>query len=405
MPPIAIVFTAATYLLAGITLANLCFRKFRNRFRWLYFMAGSLLSAAFIFLAGQWAYTSIYIRWVFLGLYLLFGILSILRNRALPMRETSHEEGRAILKPLLFFILSLLYLAFIGFVLKYIFIHTKGNMPLRIGGIVVFLLLMAYSYWWTRKAAYWKASIGRHVFYSGRTYIICISGILLVFFLNGYNYNRSEAVEVEFPLHHGKYFIMQGGASRLTNVAHRNFSIKKYGYAMDIAELNSWGNRASTIHTMDLDKYVIFKDTVFSPCDGQVLQAVNTVRNNRPGEYNRVQVHGNHIIIQSKGYRVFMAHFLKGSVMVKVGDSVKTGQPLGLVGNSGFTAEPHLHFNILKDYAPHTFEKADINRVIEAQKHDTIVTGAFNEFPYDGTSVPALFHGRFYNMNDVILQK
>jgi murein DD-endopeptidase MepM/ murein hydrolase activator NlpD len=31
---------------------------------------------------------------------------------------------------------------------------------------------------------------------------------------------------------------------------------------------------------------------------------------------------------------------------VKVGDKVKTGQVLGLVGNTGNSTEPHLHFDI-----------------------------------------------------------
>ena len=34
--------------------------------------------------------------------------------------------------------------------------------------------------------------------------------------------------------------------------------------------------------------------------------------------------------------------------MVKTGDSVKLGQPLALVGNSGFSLEPHLHIQAHK---------------------------------------------------------
>lgn len=39
----------------------------------------------------------------------------------------------------------------------------------------------------------------------------------------------------------------------------------------------------------------------------------------------------------------------KGSIVVKEGDEIKTGQALGKVGNSGNTSEPHLHIHAEKD--------------------------------------------------------
>ena len=37
---------------------------------------------------------------------------------------------------------------------------------------------------------------------------------------------------------------------------------------------------------------------------------------------------------------------MKYSVMVKSGDSVRAGQPIGKVGSSGYSAYPHLHFEV-----------------------------------------------------------
>ena len=46
------------------------------------------------------------------------------------------------------------------------------------------------------------------------------------------------------------------------------------------------------------------------------------------------------------GFTAFYAHLQPSSVRVKVGDRVKRGQVLGLVGNSGNSTAPHLHFQI-----------------------------------------------------------
>ena len=42
----------------------------------------------------------------------------------------------------------------------------------------------------------------------------------------------------------------------------------------------------------------------------------------------------------------FYAHMQPGSLRVKVGDKVTRGQVLGLLGNTGNSSEPHLHFQI-----------------------------------------------------------
>jgi hypothetical protein len=46
------------------------------------------------------------------------------------------------------------------------------------------------------------------------------------------------------------------------------------------------------------------------------------------------------------------AHLQPQSLKVKVGDKVKLGQTLGLVGNSGNSDLPHLHFHIVNAASP-----------------------------------------------------
>jgi len=56
---------------------------------------------------------------------------------------------------------------------------------------------------------------------------------------------------------------------------------------------------------------------------------------------------GNSVAIQhGNGWETQYSHLRRGSVLVKPGDHVTQGQPLGMVGLSGNTEFPHLHFSV-----------------------------------------------------------
>jgi murein DD-endopeptidase MepM/ murein hydrolase activator NlpD len=56
---------------------------------------------------------------------------------------------------------------------------------------------------------------------------------------------------------------------------------------------------------------------------------------------------GNYVYIRhDDGSEANYWHFKKDGVMVNVGDTVQTGQPIGLSGNTGYSAFPHLHFEV-----------------------------------------------------------
>ena len=55
----------------------------------------------------------------------------------------------------------------------------------------------------------------------------------------------------------------------------------------------------------------------------------------------------NKVVLEHEGgYRTSYLHMMKGSVAVAVGDAVTCGDSLGLVGSSGRSSQPHLHFEL-----------------------------------------------------------
>jgi murein DD-endopeptidase MepM/ murein hydrolase activator NlpD len=56
---------------------------------------------------------------------------------------------------------------------------------------------------------------------------------------------------------------------------------------------------------------------------------------------------GNYIIIShDDGSEAHYWHLQKDGVLVDVGDTIETGQAIGLSGNTGYSAFPHLHFEV-----------------------------------------------------------
>ena len=93
--------------------------------------------------------------------------------------------------------------------------------------------------------------------------------------------------------------------------------------------------------------------------DGIVVAIKDSIPENIPGIMSRAvpitleTVGGNHVIIDMRdGRYAFYAHLQPGSLRVKVGDRVRRGQVIGLVGNSGNSTEPHLHFHISDGNSP-----------------------------------------------------
>jgi murein DD-endopeptidase len=101
------------------------------------------------------------------------------------------------------------------------------------------------------------------------------------------------------------------------------------------------------------ESYFCYDQPILSVADGKVVAASDGAPENVPHsqtfaipiDFNNAA--GNHVVVEiAQGRYVLYAHMRPGTVTVKAGDSVRAGQILGHVGNTGSSAEPHLHMHI-----------------------------------------------------------
>ncbi|MFZ0565464.1 MAG: M23 family metallopeptidase [Chlamydiales bacterium] len=212
----------------------------------------------------------------------------------------------------------------------------------------------------------------RYIFTALCTSTIALLSIGIVTTIILSSFQIPKAINIDFPLKNGDYYIVHGGNSVFTNY-HQEVDAQKY--ALDIVKLNRFGFRCKKLNAQAVDDYNIYGDTIYSPCDGKVIEVVDGYPDLEPSIMDPDHPAGNYLTIEmpSSQTTLLLAHIQKGSFLVKKGDSVSQGQPLCRVGNSGNTGEPHLHIHVIK-------------------------TGG--DLLFEGEAVPMKFNNRFLVRND-----
>lgn len=141
----------------------------------------------------------------------------------------------------------------------------------------------------------------------------------------------------------GEWFVFWGGDTKKDNYHVINKAQKN---AFDIIIIDEKNRSFKTNGGINEDYYA-FGQPLLAVCDAVVVSVLDGVPDNIPGKMNEKQVTGNSVLLKTANDEyILYAHFKLNSIKVKVGETVKQGQVLGLCGNSGNSSEPHLHFHI-----------------------------------------------------------
>lgn len=141
-------------------------------------------------------------------------------------------------------------------------------------------------------------------------------------------------------------------------------------FAVDVLKFSPDGQLATSKkpNSASLSDYFIYREPVLASGDGVVVevrdafpeQQTLSPKNWSAETANKIitdlsqtigwrnALAGNFITIKHKnGEYSFYAHLSQHSMKVKVGDKVKAGQEIALVGSTGNSSEPHLHFQLM----------------------------------------------------------
>lgn len=185
-----------------------------------------------------------------------------------------------------------------------------------------------------------------------------------------------QKTELIFPFR-GPGAVVQGG---FNDGGHRNRSGL---FAIDALGLTE--NYAPQVSNEDRNEaYAGWGREILAPGDGVVTYARNDIPENTvldvdpdPKVYTMpdgvVVDTGNSVVIDHEnGEFSLVAHMQKGSVRVQAGDRVTRGQVIGLLGNSGNSNGPHVHYQLMTGPDRHTADGlpvrfSNINRQLMAR--------------------------------------
>jgi hypothetical protein len=147
-------------------------------------------------------------------------------------------------------------------------------------------------------------------------------------------------------------------------------------FAVDWIQVDSQG-RAFKDDGLILKNWLDYGVDVLAAGAGAVVEVMDDVPDSVPGKapdgLTLATIGGNHVTIDmGEGRYALYAHLIPGSITVHVGDRVARGQKIGLLGNSGNSDAPHLHFQVMD--RPGSLEGTSLPFVFESMELEGRVT-------------------------------
>jgi pimeloyl-ACP methyl ester carboxylesterase len=162
-----------------------------------------------------------------------------------------------------------------------------------------------------------------------------------------------QAVVVAPPLLGGRWVAVGGAAGphrRAVQAVNGHLRLSQR-FAVDFAALLDSEGRS---HTEDADQnssYFNYGQPVLAVGAGTVVEAVDGLPDQTPNHHSPIppaEWGGNEVILRlDTGIYVGYGHFQPGSLRVRPGQHVRTGEVLGHLGNSGNSTGPHLHLQVM----------------------------------------------------------
>ncbi len=168
---------------------------------------------------------------------------------------------------------------------------------------------------------------------------------------------HEQRVRLHLPFSNGNWWAITG--NDWTGL-HKAEPIS-WAFAYDFVRLGPDG-RTFSGSGMDNRDHYSFGQPILAPASGKVVLVRDDMPDQSPAEPldsaaiagDLTRVAGNLIVLaHGHGEFSFLAHLQTGSVRVRQGDTVKRGQEIAAVGNSGQSPGPHLHYHLQN--GPHLF--------------------------------------------------